>query len=168
VVPEAIVPAPAAPKKPHKHKVKLASLPPPKPTLLEKVQEALRGRKGLNRVKAFTSGDTVTLYGKVFDDRTKSLAEQVARNVPGVGGVNNTLTTDTSAWLDRQNQITRELQNVGLSKVTVKVIGKDAYLDGEVSSDAERNQAVTIAERAGQVRVRTNLIRVVPKGPFGF
>jgi len=164
VVPEA--PAPTVPKKPHKHKTKLASVAPPKPSLLEQVQDAMRGHKELKRVKAFTSGDTVTLYGKVFDDRAKSLAEQVARNVPGVGGVNNTLTTDTSVWADEESRINRELQNVGLGKVTVKVIGKDAYLDGEVSSDAQRDQAVTITQNAAPVRVRTNLIRVVPKGLF--
>ena len=70
--------------------------------------------------------------------------------------------------VERQNQINRELRNVGLSKVTIKVIGKDAYLDGEVSSNAQRDQAVTIAESAAPVRVRTNLIRVVPKGLLGF
>ena len=166
--PSIVAPAPVVPKKPRRRKTKMASVPPPKPPLLNRVQEALRSHKELGRVKAFTSGDTVTLYGKVFDDRTKLLAERVARNVPGVGSVNDTLTTDTSTWLQRQNQIGRELQNVGLGKVTVKVIGKDAYLDGEVSSDAQRDQAVTITESAAPVRVRTNLIRVVPKGPFGF
>jgi hypothetical protein len=166
VAPEAA--APVVPKKPRKHKMKLASVAPPKPSLLDRVQEALRSRKELGKVKAFTSGDTVTLYGKVFDDPAKSLAQRVARNVPGVGSVNNTLTTETSIWSEQQNQINRELQNVGLSKVTAKVIGKDAYLDGEVSSNAERDQAVTITERAAPVRVRTNLIRVVPKGLFGY
>ena len=166
VAPEAA--APVVPKKPRRHKIKLASVPPPKPSLLDRVQEALRSRKELAGAKAFTSGDTVTLYGRVFDDGAKSLAERVARNVPGVGSVNDTLTTDTSLWLERQNQIARELQNVGLSKVTVKVIGKDAYLGGEVSSNAQRDQAATIAESAAPVRVRTNLIRVVPKGLLGF
>jgi len=167
VAPEAV--APVVPKKkPHKHKVNLASLAPPKPTLLERVQEALRSRKDLSRVKAFTSGDSVTLYGRVFDDQTKLAAERVARNVSGVGSVNNTLTTDMSIWSEQQNQINREMQNAGLGKVTAKVIGKSAYLNGEVTNKADRDRAVTIAESAAPVRVRTNLIRVVPSGPFGF
>ena len=104
IAPEAV--APVVPKKPRRHKMKLASLPPPKPSLLGRVQEALRSRKELAGAKAFTSGDTVTLYGKVFDDRAKSLAERVARNVPGVGSVNDTLTTDTSVWLSARTKST--------------------------------------------------------------
>jgi len=179
VVPPAVAPpppvavAPEAPvvvpkKKPHRHRVNLASVPPPKPSLLDRVQDALHSRKGLNRVKAFTSGDTVTLYGRVFDDPTRLMAERTVRDVPGVANVNNTLTTDTSVWTQEQNQINREMQNAGLGKVTAKVIGRSAYLDGEVTTSAERDRAVTIAESAAPVRVRTNLIRVVPKGLFGF
>jgi osmotically-inducible protein OsmY len=48
------------------------------------------------------------------------------------------------------------------------VIGHDAYLDGQVSTEAEKEHAVTVAEGAAPVRVRTNLIRVVPKGVFSF
>jgi len=37
-----------------------------------------------------------------------------------------------------------------------------------VKSDAEKNQAVTIAESASPIHVRGNLITVVPGNMFGF
>ncbi len=88
--------------------------------------------------------------------------------VDGVTNVINTLTTDTAAWAERENRINQELHNAGLGKVTAKVIGNDAYLDGEVTNGAERDRAVTIAESVAPVRVRTNMIRIVPASMFGF
>jgi len=52
--------------------------------------------------------------------------------------------------------------------VTVKVIGHDAYLDGTVQSEAQKQQAVTITQNASPVQVRGNIIRVVPGNMFGF
>ena len=52
--------------------------------------------------------------------------------------------------------------------MTVKVIGHDAYLDGTVKTDAQKQQAVTITESASPVHVAGNLIRVVPGNMFGF
>jgi len=168
--PVALEPAPTVvtPKKPGKRKTDLAAVKPPKPSLLQRVEERLHRHKELTGAKAYTSGSVVTLYGKVFDDRAKSMAASVARKVEGVSDVVNTLTTETALWSERENNINRELRNAGLGKVTVKVIGKDAYLDGEVESDAQRERAVTIAETAAPVKVRTNLIRVAPKSMFGF
>lgn len=168
--PAAIEPAPTVvpPKKTGKRKTRVAPAPPPKPSLLQRVEERLRSHKELAGAKAYTSGSVVTLYGKVFDDRAKSMAASVARKVEGVSDVVNTLTTETALWSERENNINRELQNAGLGKVKAKVIGKDAYLDGEVESDAQRERAVTIAETAAPVKVRTNLIRVAPKNILGF
>ncbi len=168
--PTALEPAPpvVAPKKPGKRKTRVASAPPPKPSLLQRVEERLHSHKELTGAKAYTSGSVVTLYGKVFDDRAKSMAASVARKVEGVSDVVNTLTTETALWSERENNINRELRNAGLDKVTVKVIGKDAYLDGEVESDAQKERAVTIAQAAAPVKVRTNLIRVAPKSILGF
>jgi TonB family protein len=165
-------PAPAPVTHPRKRNLnrELASrekLPPPL-TLQQQVKMALGANPKLRRVDAYTSGSTVTIFGKVFDYQTKQLAERVVRRVPGVGNVIDSLATDESDWAARQAQIAQQLSNAGLNQVTVKVIGHDAYLGGTVKNDAEKNQAVTIAESASPVHVRTNLITVVPGNMFGF
>lgn len=165
VVPEA---APAAKPRPKRRRRELASARPPRATLLEQVQSALRSNRKLNRVNAYTSGGVVTLYGKVFDDNDKRLAVRTARGVSGVTDVIDQTTTDEALWASRQLQISQALASAGLTGVTVKVIAKDAYLDGEVATDLDRQRAVTIAEGAAPVKVRTNLIRVAPGRVFGF
>ena len=164
---EATAPVVARPPTP-KRRRRVASARPPKPTLLEQVQSALRSNRKLNRVNAYTNGGVVTLYGKVFDDDTKRLAVRTARSVSGVTDVIDQTTTDTSVWAARQQQISQALASAGLTGVTVKVIGRDAYLDGEVANKLDRERAVTIAEGAAPVTVRTNLIRVAVGKVFGF
>jgi TonB family protein len=161
--------APVAPTPPtaKRHK-RVASARPPKPPLLEQVQSALHSNRRLNRVNAYTNGGVVTLYGKVFDDDDKRLAVRTARSVPGVTDVIDQTTTDTSVWASRQRQISQALSSAGLTGVTVRVIGRDAYLDGEVSNKLDRERAVTITEGAAPVTVRTNLIRVAEGKVFGF
>jgi len=142
---------------------------PRPPSLLELVKERLRSSPKLRRVNAYTSdGGVVTLFGKVFDDNDKAFAERTVRSIPGVNQVIDTLTTDTAQWAEEQDRITRQLQNAGLDKVTVKVIGADAFLNGTVKTELEKTRAVTIAESAAPVTVRTNLIRVEPGNMFGF
>jgi osmotically-inducible protein OsmY len=120
-------------------------------------------------VRAYTTaGGTVTLTGSVFDDKDKAFAEQTIRSVPGVIQVINTVTTDTGVWAQEQATIQQQLANAGLPKVTVKVIGKDAYLNGTVKTDLEKQRAVTITEGAAPVTVRGNVITVVPGNMFGF
>ncbi len=138
------------------------------PSLYEQVRDRLRGNPKLRRVNAYTSGGTVTLFGKVFDDSGKALAEQTIRNLPGVTSVVDNITTDEADWAQEQTQIAQQLANAGLGKVTVKVIGRDAFLDGEVKTELEKSRAVTITEGAAPVTVRTNLIRVMPGNMFGF
>jgi osmotically-inducible protein OsmY len=140
----------------------------PKPTLLDRVTGELHSSRKLRRVQAYTSGGTVTLYGKVFDDNDKLLAERTARSVGGVSNVVDNLTTDTQEWVRNQALITQGLQNAGFGDVTVKVIGHDAYLGGEVKTDLDRERAVTITQGAAPVKVRANLIRVAPGRVFGF
>jgi TonB family protein len=173
--PPAVVAAPpprAAHHTSRRRREELASLPGsermPKPTLLDRVSGELHSSRKLRRVQAYTSGGTVTLYGKVFDDNDKLLAERTARGVGGVSNVVNNLTTDTQEWAQNQARITQGLQSAGFGDVTVKVIGHDAYLGGEVKTDLDRERAVTIAEGAAPVKVRTNLIRVAPGRVFGF
>jgi osmotically-inducible protein OsmY len=141
---------------------------PPTLTLQQQVKQVLSANPKLRRVDCYTSGSTVTIFGKVFDYQTKQYAERVVRGVPGVGNVVDSLSTDESDWAARQAQIAQQLANAGLNQVTIKVIGHDAYLGGTVKTDAEKDQAVTIAESASPVHVRTNLITVVPGNMFGF
>jgi TonB family protein len=143
--------------------------PRPTPSLYARVSDALKGSPKLRRVKAYTDpGGSVTLVGRVFDDNDKMLAERTVRRVSGVTSVVDTLTTDTGIWAEQQAKIQQQLANAGLDKVTVKVIGKDAFLNGEVKTELEKQRAVTIAEGAAPVVVRENLIRVVPGNMFGF
>jgi TonB family protein len=164
---EATAPVVATPPTPKRHR-RVASARPPAPTLLEQVQSALRSNRKLGRVNAYTNGGVVTLYGKVFDDDGKRLAVRTARSVSGVTDVIDQTTTDTSVWAARQQQISQALASAGLTGVTVKVIGRDAYLDGEVANKLDRERAVTVAEGAAPVTVRTNLIRVAVGRVFGF
>lgn len=160
--------AKVAPRPRHRPRREVAR-PRPTPSLYTRVSEALKSSPKLRRVKAYTNpGGTVTLVGKVFDDNAKMLAERTVRRVPGVTSVVNTLTTDTSVWAQQQATIQQRLANAGLPNVTVKVIGKDAFLNGTVKTDLEKQRAVTITEGAEPVVVRENLIRVVPGNMFGF
>ena len=157
--------------KPHHHHAPgpvLASIPHPAPSLFDQVQDRLKSNPKLKRVKAYTNGSTVTLFGKVFGEEEKSYAVETVRNMPGVTSVVDNITTDESVWAQQQGQISQQLANAGLDKVTVKVIGHDAFLNGEVKTDLEKTRAVTLAEQAAPVTVRENLIRVVPGNMFGF
>jgi osmotically-inducible protein OsmY len=78
------------------------------------------------------------------------------------------LTTDTQQWQQNQSLITQALQNAGLSGVQVKVIGRSAYLSGQVKSAIDRERAVTVAQSAAPVKVRENLITVAIGNMFGF
>ncbi len=174
VMPPLAPPAPAAPEpyRPrHRHRPAPAYAPPRPPavSLLDRVNDRLHADRRFGRVKAYTNGGgVVTLYGKVFDDKAKRAALAAAREVDGVSDVIDSLQTDTANWARQESAISAQLQSAGLNQVTVTVIGKSAYLDGQVSTELEKEHAVTIAEGAAPVRVRTNLIRVVPKGVFGF
>jgi TonB family protein len=149
------------------HHRKPARKPTPQPTpLLTMVQNRLAGDPRFRRVKAYTDNGTVTLFGKVFDDPTKLAAERAVRGVPGVTSVVDTLTTDKEDWAENQEKINRELQNSGLAKVTATVIGHDCYLKGQVTTDSEKQRAVMIAEQTAPVKVRVNLIMVVPGSIF--
>jgi len=154
---------PPPPRRHHVHR------PPPTPTLTlqQRVIQVLSSNKRTRRVNCYTSGSTVTLFGKVFDNDAKVYAEKVVREIPGVGNVIDSMQTDTADWAARQAAIAAQLYAAGLTGVTVKVIGQEAYLDGTVKTDAQKQQAVTITQNASPVHVTGNLIRVVPGNMFG-
>ncbi len=167
--PAPVPPAALASPRPHRRPPREVARPRPTPSLYDRVSDALKGSPKLRRVKAYTNpSGSVTLVGRVFDDNDKMLAERTVRRVSGVTSVVDTLTTDTGMWAQQQAKIQQQLANAGLDKVTVKVIGKDAFLNGEVKTDLEKQRAVTIAQGAAPVVVRENLIRVVPGNMFGF
>jgi TonB family protein len=146
----------------------IAALPPPKPPLIERVNDELRVDRRLRRVQAYTNGSVVTIFGKVFDDNDRLLAERTVRNTDGVSAVINNLTTDTQEWQQNQASITQALQNAGLNNVQVRVIGRSAYLSGQVKTDLDRQRAVTVAQAAAPVKVRENLITVAVGNMLGF
>src|SRR5208337_4320826 len=111
---------------------------PPPLTLQQRVKQVLSSNPRTRRVDCYTSGSTVTIFGKVFDSDAKLYTEKIVRQVPGVGNVIDSLTTDTSEWAARQAAIASQLYAAGLNSVTVKVIGHDAYLGGTVKSDAQK------------------------------
>jgi BON domain len=164
---EAAAPPAVAVPKPRPPRERVAR-PRPTPSLRDRVQEVLKGNRKLGRVQFYTDRGTVVLFGKVFDDNDKRLAERTVRSVAGVTAVNNTLTTDVAEWAAEQVKIQRQLANAGLPNVTVKVIGRDAYLSGSVKTALERDRAVTITQGAAPVIVRGNLIRVEPGSILGF
>jgi len=150
----------------------MASTAPPahmrQPPLSDRVATAISAHRRLRHVQTNTNGSAVTLSGKVFDNNDKMLAERIARGVSGVSSVSNYIATSTGEWAQNQARIARELQNAGLSGVNVKVIGRSAYLSGQVKTDMDRQRAVTVAEQAAPVKVRENLITVAPGSMFGF
>jgi TonB family protein len=166
--PAEITPGPPRVRRHRRAPREMAALPPPKPPLIERVNSELRANRKLRRVQAYTNGSVVTIFGKVFDDQDRLLAERTVRNTDGVSAVINNLTTDTQEWEQNQTAITQALQNAGLDNVQVKVIGRDAYLSGQVKTQIDRERAVTVAQAAAPVKVRENLITVAIGNMFGF
>ena len=160
---------PAPPRVRHHRRAprEMAALPPPKPPLLERVNGELRTNRRLRRVQAYTNGSVVTIFGKVFDDHDRLMAERTVRGTDGVSAVVNNVTTDTQQWEQNQTLIAQALQNAGLDSVQVKVIGRDAYLSGQVKTELDRERAVTVAQAAAPVKVRENLITVAIGNMFG-
>lgn len=128
----------------------------------------LRADRRLRRVQAYTNGSVVTIFGKVFDDKDRLLAEKTVKNIDGVSAVIDNLTTDTQQWAHNQALIEQALQNAGFDNVRVKVIGNDAYLSGQVKTELDRERAVTVAQSAAPVKVRENLITVAIGNVLGF
>jgi osmotically-inducible protein OsmY len=112
-----------------------------------------------------TQPGVIVLEGDVFDNDAKGAAEQTAVGVEGVKRVINALTTNSLQWLLVQNRINQALQQNGFPLVSVKVIGKTAYISGHVSSNADKDRAVTVVNStAPDVTIGTNLINVVSPG----
>jgi osmotically-inducible protein OsmY len=133
--------------------------------LMHRVDNALRANRNLNGAAAYTtSPGVVVLYGKVFDEKDRLLAEKTARRVPGVKKVINTLRTSTGQWLEEEARIDDTLLLNGFQDVSAKVIGPEVYLSGQVSSEAEKQRAATVVSSISNKQVN-NFIWVKP-GPL--
>jgi osmotically-inducible protein OsmY len=134
-------------------------------SLLGRVETALRSNRRLNGAAAYTaSPGVVVLYGTVFDEASRALAEKTARKVKGVNQVVNTLQTSTGQWLEEEVRVNDTLQLNDLPGVRAKVIGPEVYLSGQVSSEADKQRAVRVVSSISNLQV-VNFIRYVP-GPM--
>jgi hypothetical protein len=145
-----------------KHRKALAK--PPSWVMQSKVQLALEADPRFKDVRAtVTQPGVVVLEGGVFDNDAKNAAQRTASSVEGVNRVINALTTNSLQWLLVQNRINQALQQNGLPLVSVKVIGKTAYISGQVRKAADKDRAVNVVNSTEpDITVGTNLINVVP------
>jgi osmotically-inducible protein OsmY len=109
--------------------------------LSKKVTAALRADRQLNGAYCYTEApDVIILTGKVFDDSARKMAEATAYRVHGVEQVVNTLRTETGRWLEEESKINDTLALNGLQSLSVRVIGSQAYLSGQVTSQADQQR----------------------------
>ena len=120
----------------------------------------------LKNVRAtLTQPGVMVLEGEVLDNEAKALAEQTVAALSGVKRVINALTTNSLQWLLVQNRINQALQQNGFPLVSVKVIVKTASISGQVSTEADKDRAVTVVNAtAPDVTIGANLINVVSSG----
>ncbi len=156
-----------APKAVHSsHRRKKAPSKPPGWVIQSKVQLALQSDPRFKSVQAtMTQPGVIVLEGDVFDNAAKDAAQRTAAGVEGVNRVINALKTDSLQWLLVQNRINQALQQNGFPLVSVKVIGKTAYISGQVSSAADKDRAAgVVTSTEPDITVGTNLINVVSPG----
>jgi len=133
--------------------------------VMQRVEQVLRANRKFNGAAAYTaSPGVVVLYGTVFDNSARTLAEKTVDKVPGVSKVINTLQTSTGQWLEEEVRINDTLQLNDLLGVRAKVIGPEVYLSGQVNSDAEKQRAVRVVSSVSNLQV-VNFTRAVP-GPI--
>ena len=134
-------------------------------TLMKRVDKALRADKRLNGAECYTAAPgVIVLYGKVFDDKDRTLAESTALKVHGVKQVVNTLRTETGQWLAEESRINDTLVLNEVQGVSARVIGPEVYLSGQVSSAAEKQRAARVVSSVSSLQV-VNFISILP-GPL--
>jgi hypothetical protein len=118
---------------------------------MNQVNAALRVNDRLNGAKAYTAAPgVIVLYGMVFDDKDRTLAEQTANAVNGVTQVIDNLRTKTGKWFQEEERINSQLLMNGFNDVQVRVVGPEVYLSGQVTSQAEKQRACVVLESADQ------------------
>lgn len=134
--------------------------------LMNRVTAALRSNDRLNGAKAYTAAPgVVVLYGMVFDDKDRELAEQTANGVSGVNQVVDNLRTKTGKWFQEEERINAQLQMNGFNDVQVRVIGPEVYLSGQVTSQTEKQRAANVVASISNKQIN-NMIWVQPGSMF--
>jgi osmotically-inducible protein OsmY len=134
--------------------------------LMNRVNAALRGNDRLNGAKAYTAAPgVVVLYGMVFDDKDRALAEETANGVNGVSQVVDNLRTKTGKWFREEERINTQLQMNGFNDVQVRVVGPEVYLSGKVTSQREKQRAANVVASASNLQIN-NFIWVQPGSIF--
>jgi osmotically-inducible protein OsmY len=135
--------------------------------LMNRVNAALRSNPRLNGAKAYTAAEgVVVLYGTVFDDKDRALAEKTANTVPGVNSVVDNLRTKTGKWAQEEERINSQLLSSGFTDVQARVIGPYIYLSGKVTSEADKDRAATVALSVYPNKQIDNMIWVQPGSMF--
>jgi osmotically-inducible protein OsmY len=135
--------------------------------LMNQVNAALHANNRLNGAKAYTAAEgVVVLYGMVFDDKDRALAEQTANGVPGVNSVVDNLRTKTGRWVQEEERIELQLQSNGFNDVQARVVGPYIYLSGQVTSQADKNRAANVASSVYPNKQINNMIFVQPGSMF--
>jgi len=134
--------------------------------LMDRVNAALRGNDRLNGAKAYTAAPgVVVLYGMVFDDKDRALAEQTANGVNGATQVVDNLRTKTGKWFQEEERINTQLQMNGFNDVQVRVVGPEVYLSGKVTSQSEKQRAASVVASVSKLQI-DNFIWVQPGSIF--
>jgi osmotically-inducible protein OsmY len=134
--------------------------------LMNRVNAALRGNDRLNGAKAYTAAPgVIVLYGMVFDDKDRALAEQTANGVNGVTQVVDNLRTKTGKWFQEEERINTQLQMNGFNDVQVRVVGPEVYLSGKVTSQPEKQRAAKVVASVSNLQIN-NFIWVQPGSIF--
>jgi osmotically-inducible protein OsmY len=134
--------------------------------LSKKVTAALRADRRLNGSNCYTEAPgVIILTGTVFDENSRKLAEAAAYRVRGVQQVVNTLRTQTGQWLEEESKINDTLALNGLQSLSVRVIGPQAYLSGQITSPADQQRALRVIATISNLQV-VNFSRIVPGSVF--
>ena len=136
-------------------------------SLMNRVNAALHSNDRLNGAKSYTAAPgVVVLYGMVFDDKDRTLAEQVANGVPGVNSVIDNLRTKTGKWFQEEERINSQLQMSGFNDVQAKVVGPVIYLSGQVTGQGKKSLAAGVASSVYPEKQINNMIWVQPGSLF--
>jgi osmotically-inducible protein OsmY len=134
--------------------------------LMNRVNTALRGNDRLNGAKAYTAAPgVIVLYGMVFDDKDRALAEKTANGVNGVTQVVDNLRTKTGKWFQEEERINTQLQMNGFNDAQVRVVGPEIYLSGKVTSQSEKQRAANVVASVSNLQIN-NFIWVQPGSIF--
>jgi osmotically-inducible protein OsmY len=135
--------------------------------LMNRVNATLRTNDRLNGAKAYTAAEgVVVLYGSVFDDKDRAMAEQTANSVPGVNSVVDNLRTKTGKWAQEEERINTQLLTNGFNDVQARVVGPYIYLSGNVIGPAAKAHAADVAASVYPNKQINNMIFVQPGSMF--